>query len=190
MRRPERLGYSQLLRMVQTCGIHVYGRQSLQSGEVSHHLAVVTAQKFVSRSRHVNVVRLAFGTFLVQELEHRLIRRSTLQMYFHDVKQRSAQIGRAAFRGPVAARAVIARFARRRVNACEGNKRLLAIKAAHIPNLRHELRAEGFPDAVHLHDDRVFRELRSQLVHLAAVGFHAARDRRELVDGFLEQAFS
>ena len=108
MRRPERPGYSQLLRMVQTCGIHVYRRQILQRGEVSHYLAIVTAQKFVSRSRHVNVVRLAFGTFHVQELEHRLIRRSTLQMYFHDVKQRSAQIGRAAFHGPVAARAVIA----------------------------------------------------------------------------------
>ena len=95
-------------------------------------------------------------------------------MYFHDVEQRFAKIRRTAFRSPVAARAIVARFARRRVNASKGNKRLLALKAADIPNLRHELRAEGFPNAVHLHDDRVFRKLGSQLVHLTAVGFHAA----------------
>ena len=95
-------------------------------------------------------------------------------MFFHDVEQRLAQIRRAAFRGLIAARAIISRFVRCRVNAHKGSQRLLARKAAHIPNLRHELRAEGFPNAIHLHDDRVFRELGSQLVHLAAVSFYAA----------------
>lgn len=42
-RRPERSGYRQLLRVVQTCGIHIYGRQPFQIGEIGRHFAVVTA---------------------------------------------------------------------------------------------------------------------------------------------------
>ena len=110
-------------------------------------------------------------------------------MYGHDVEQRFAQIGRAAFCSPVAARAIVARFARCRVNTYKGNKRLLPLKAADIPNLRHELRAEGFPNAVHFHDNWVFRELRSQLVHLTAVSFHAVEDCCELIRRFLNKHF-
>ena len=56
----------------------IYKRQTLQSREVGHHLAVVTAQELVGTSRHVNVVRLTLGTLLVQEQEHRIVCRGTL----------------------------------------------------------------------------------------------------------------
>ena len=174
MRRPERSDYSRLLRMTQAGGIHIYGRQVFQCGKVSHHLAVVTAQKFVSRSRHVNIVRLALGTLLVHELEYWLICWCALQMYCHDVEQCPSQVRRAAFCSSITARTIVAGFAWRRVNPRKGNKRLLTIKAAYIADLRHKLRSEGFPDTIHFHDDRVFRELRCQLVHLTAVSFHAA----------------
>ena len=110
-------------------------------------------------------------------------------MYDHDIEQRFTKIRRTAFCSPVAARAVVARFARCRVNVREGNKRLLALKTTDITNLRHELRSEGFPDTVHFHDGGVFRELGSKFVHLTAVSFHAAGDRRELVGGFLNKCF-
>ena len=110
-------------------------------------------------------------------------------MYNHDVEQRFSQIWGATFRSLIAARAIVSRSARCRVNACKGDKRLLALEAAHITDLRHELWPERFPNAVHFHNDRVFRELGSQLVHLAAVDFHAARDCRELVGGFLNKRF-
>ena len=174
---------------MQTCGFHIYWRQILQRREVCHHLAVITAQKFIARSCHVNIVRLALGTLLIYELEHWFVCRSTLQMYFHNVEQRSAQIWRSTLGSSVAAGAVIARFTRRRVNACKGNQRLFALKAAHIPDLRHELRPEGFTNTVHFHDDRVFGQLRCQLVHLAAIRFSTARDCCELVCSFLNERF-
>ena len=110
-------------------------------------------------------------------------------MYFHNVEQRSAQIRRAMLGGSIAARAVIARFTRRRVNACKGNQRLFALKAAHITDLRHELRSKRFTNTVHFHDDRIFRKLRYQLVHLAAIRFSTARDCCELVCSFLNERF-
>ena len=189
MRRPDDLDYSWLFREMQTCGFHIYRRQILQRREVCHHLAIITAQKLIARSYHVNIVRLSLGTLLVHELEHWFVCRSTLQMYFHNVEQRSAQIRRAMLGGSIAARAVIARFTRRRVNACKGNQRLFALKAAHIPDLRHELRPEGFTNTVHFHDDRVFGQLRYQLVHLAAIRFSTARDCCELVCSFLNERF-
>ena len=108
MRRPEDPDYSGLFRVMQTCGIHIYRRQILQRREVCHHLAIITAQKLIARSYHVNIVRLALGTLLVHELEHWFVCRSTLQMYFHNVEQRSAQIWRATLGGPIATGAVIA----------------------------------------------------------------------------------
>ena len=108
MRRPEDPDYSWLFRVMQTCGFHIYRRQILQRREVCHHLAVITAQKFIARSCHVNIVRLALGTLLVHELEHWFVCRSTLQMYFYNVEQRSAQIWRATLGGSIAAGAVIA----------------------------------------------------------------------------------
>ena len=108
MRRPEEPDYSCLFRVMQACGIHIYRRQIFQCSEVCHHLAVITAQKFIARSYHVNIVRLALGTLLAHELEHWFVCRSTLQMYFHNVEQRSAQIWRATLGGPIATGAVIA----------------------------------------------------------------------------------
>ena len=108
MRRPDDLDYSWLFREMQTCGFHIYRRQIFQCSEVCHHLAVITAQKFIARSYHVNIVRLALGTLLAHELEHWFVCRSTLQMYFHNVEQRSAQIWRATLGGPIATGAVIA----------------------------------------------------------------------------------
>lgn len=79
-------------------------------------------------------------------------------MHGHDVKQRFSQIRRAAFCGPAAAGAIVARFTRCRVNACKGGKRLLALKAARITDLSYELRTKGLSDAVHLRNNRAFRE--------------------------------
>ena len=46
----------------------------IQSSEIIPNLGVVTPQKFVGASGHVDVIGLAFGTFPVHELVHWLIR--------------------------------------------------------------------------------------------------------------------
>ena len=73
------------------------------------------------------------------ELEHRLICRSVLQMYGHDVEQCFTQIRRATFCSPVAARAIVARFARCRVNTRKGNKRLLEDRVRPLPSYSNSL---------------------------------------------------
>ena len=77
MRRPAEPDYSCLFRVMQACGIHIYRRQIFQCSEVCHHLAVITAQKFIARSCHVNIVRLVLGTLLVHELENWFVCRSS-----------------------------------------------------------------------------------------------------------------
>ena len=77
MRRPDDLDYSWLFREMQTCGFHIYRRQIFQCSEVCHHLAIITAQKLIARSYHVNIVRLALGTLLAHELENWFVCRSS-----------------------------------------------------------------------------------------------------------------
>ena len=55
---------------------------------------------------------------------------------------------------------------------CKGNQRLLPFKAAHIADLSHELRTEGLPRTVHLHNHRVLRQRGSKMLHFCAVGFY------------------
>ena len=62
---------------MQACGIHIYRRQIFQCSEVCHHLAIITAQKLIARSYHVNIVRLALGTLLAHELENWFVCRSS-----------------------------------------------------------------------------------------------------------------
>lgn len=49
------------------------------------HAGVVNAQKFVLRGSHVDEVRLALATFLIEELVHRLICRGFSQVSADDL---------------------------------------------------------------------------------------------------------
>ena len=90
----------------------------------------------------------------------------------HDIEQCFAEIWRATFGGFVAAAVFLAGLVWHRINSGEGHEGLLASEARDIANLRHELRPEGFAYGVHLHHNRILRQLRRQFVHLSAVDFY------------------
>ena len=58
------------------------------------------------------------------------------------------------------------------VNTGESSQRLAVRKTCNVTDLSHKLWAESGADAVHCHDNRVFREGGSGLIHLLAEGFH------------------
>lgn len=61
------------------------------------HTSIVDAQELVLRGSHVDEVRLALATFLIEELVHRLICRGFSQVSADDLVQRFLQMRRAAF---------------------------------------------------------------------------------------------
>ena len=67
--------------------------------------------------------------------------------------------GEPRFVGTVTARAFFSPDSiRHRIDTGKGHKGFLVLKAANVSNLGHQLRAEGFPNAVHLHDNGIFRQ--------------------------------
>ena len=61
------------------------------------YAGIVDTQKLVLRGSHVDEVRLALATFLIEELVHRLICRGFSQVSTGDLVQRFPQMRRAAF---------------------------------------------------------------------------------------------
>ena len=57
----------------------------------------------------------------------------------------------------------------------------------HVPDFRHELRPEGIPYTVHLHNGRELRELGRQLQHLSLELFHGLGNSIEGIDGLPDQ---
>ena len=56
-------------------GIHIYRRQIVQCRKIVPHLCVITPQKLVGCSGHVDIEGFALGTFVVKELVDWLILR-------------------------------------------------------------------------------------------------------------------
>ena len=63
------------------------------------------------------------------------------------------------------------------------------MKAAHIADLRHELRAERRPNAVHLHHDGILGQSGSQALHLFLQGSQRSRRSLKLGNGLLDYEF-
>ncbi len=58
---------------------------------------MINAQELVGGSHHIDLIRFAFGAFLIEELVNRLIGGTVLENYVNDLEKRSAQMWRAAF---------------------------------------------------------------------------------------------
>jgi len=142
---------------------------------------VVDAQEFVGTRCHVDQVGLTLGSFLVYELVDRVILGHGFQQAVHHKEQRPAQLWRAALgfalTGLVSAR----------VNAGESGDRTSVDEPRHVPDFRHELRAEGIPYTVHLHNDRELRELGRQFQHLSLELFHGLGNSIEGINGLPDQ---
>ena len=155
--------------------LHVVGAgrfRCFQSGEMVPDLGVVTPQELVGSSGYVDVIGFALGSFLSQKLVDGFILWRQSEIDAHDIEQCFAEIWRATFGGFVAAAVFLAGLVWHRINSGEGHEGLLASEARDIANLRHELRPEGFAYGVHLHHNRILRQLRRQFVHLSAVDFY------------------
>ena len=98
--------------------------------------------------------------------------RGTLDQSIHDEEQRSSQVGRTLLGGAVAFPVVVARLVRAGVNAGEGGQRLPVREPCGVADLGHKLRTQGRTDAIHGHDDGVFRKGGGDLIHLDTKGFH------------------
>ena len=132
------------------------------------HGGVVDAQELVGRGHHVDTIRLALGTFPVHELVHRLMGGRTPEDGAHHQEQRPAQGGETPFGYTAAADFHLAGLVRRSVNARKGHQSLLRVEVAHIADLRHELGAEGGPNAEHPHHNRALRQRRRQRLHFVS----------------------
>ena len=148
--------------------------------EAVAHLSVVDAQELSHAGGHVDVVLLAFGALLVEELVDGIILGLKLEQDGHDDKERLAKVGRTAFAAGFAAGDLVAGIVLDGVGTRKANQGLLVGEAAQIVDLGHELRSHGFADAGHGHDGIVFRKLGSEAIHLRAIGFYRARDGVEL----------
>ena len=132
------------------------------------HGGVVDAQELVGRGHYVDTIRLALGTFPVHELVHRLMGGRTPEDGAHHQEQRPAQGGGTPFGYTAAADFHLAGLVRRSVNARKGHQSLLRVEVAHIADLRHELGAEGGPNAEHPHHNRALRQRRRQRLHFVS----------------------
>ena len=119
--------------------------------------AVVNTQELVHPSRHVDIILLALGALLVQEAEHRIILRRRLQKDGHYLEKRLAKLGRASLGRVAALRLKRPGLAHAGVYSRERSQRTAVGKPGYIPDLRHDLRAEGWTDAAHRQDDGIFR---------------------------------
>ena len=127
--------------------------------EAVAHSAVVDAQELGHASGHVDVILLALGALLVEELVDGIILRLKLEKDGHDDKERLAKVGGAALAAAVAVRDLVAGIVLDGVGARKADQRLLVGKAAQITDLGHELRTHGSADAGHSHDGIVLREM-------------------------------
>lgn len=115
---------------------------------------------------HVGLIRLSLGPFLIHVLVDRLVEGRVLKNYRHDQEERFPQLCGSALGDAAALDVDLTGLVRRGVNAREGYERRLGMKAAHIADLSHELRAKRSPDAVHLHNNRIFGHGSRQVLHL------------------------
>ena len=64
-------------------GIHIYRRQIVQCRKIVPHLCVITPQKLVGCSSHVDVEGFTLAALSVKELKYWLIQRRTFAVYPH-----------------------------------------------------------------------------------------------------------
>ena len=64
-------------------GIHIYRRQIVQCRKIVPHLCVITPQKLVGCSSHVDVEGFTLAALSVKELKYRLIQRRAFEVYPH-----------------------------------------------------------------------------------------------------------
>ena len=102
---------------------------------------IINAQELVLSGGHVDEVGLALGAFLVQELVDRLVSGGLAKIGADDLVQGLAQMGRSALSGWIALGDVLAGVIHSRINTGESGDRAALGKAAHIANLRNQLRA-------------------------------------------------
>ena len=102
---------------------------------------------------------LALLPFAVKELEYRIVSRRMLNKGRHDLEKRLAQSGRPALGNVPFLRVKGAGLAGRRIYTGKGHSGLLAVKAAHVTDLRHELWTEYRTDTEHPHDDWILWKL-------------------------------
>lgn len=139
--------------------------RSLKRSQIIPNLGIVAAKELIHPSSHVDVVELALSPLTVKELENKHI------IMLNKVFQRSEE--------PRLEALLLRTFLSpdwlgERVNTGKSNQRLFAFEATDITDLRHKLRAEGFPDTVHGHDNRVFGKQSGEAVHFEAVGLNRA----------------
>ena len=103
---------------------------------------VVTAKELVGCGHHVNLVRLSLGPFLVHILVDRLVERRVLKNHRHNQEKSPAKFSGASLGNAAAANVDLPGLVRRGVNARKGDQSGFGVKAAHIADLRHELRPE------------------------------------------------
>lgn len=75
------------------------------------------------------------------------------------------------------------RLKRRSVHTGESHQCTFACEAAHIANLRHELRSGDWPGSLHCHNDLIFRQHRGQMLHLVAKDLQGIIHRIQAVYG-------
>lgn len=124
------------------------------------------------RQRSCKRVGLALSAFLVHESIDGAVCRRSLDQSIHDEEQCSSQVGRTILGCAVASPVVVARLIGPRINAGEGGQRFSVREPCGVADLGHKLRPQGRTDAIHGHDDGVFRKRRSDLIHLDTQGFH------------------
>ena len=159
----------------------------IQRSEMVAHLAVIDAEELVGSGGHVDVVRLPFSTLTVKKLVDRFVGWGQLQEHTHQVEQRLAQVRGSALGGSVAPAILRSGLVGHWINARKGSQRPLALEAVEVTNLSHELWTNGFPNGIHAHDYRVFRQFRGQTVHLSAENFRHAGKVQKLGCGLLNQ---
>ena len=73
------------------------------------------------------------------------------------------------------------------VNASESSQRLPVCEPSGVADLGHKLRPQGRTDAIHGHDDGIFRERGSDLIHLDTQRFHHLGSGVQQGDGLPNQ---
>ena len=157
--------------------------------QICIHFSVIDSQELIGSSSHIDVIWLSLRSFLFHEGKDRIIYRGTFNKTVHDLEERFSQMRRPFLRCGVAFAFVISRFIWTGIYTGKSRQSSSVIKACNISNLCNELGSKRGADTIHLHDDRVLRELRCHLIHLDPKRLHGLRCNVQHGDCLADQQF-
>lgn len=130
------------------------------------HFGIVYSQKFVCSSDSVGIIMLSFRAFLDDELIHRFIFWFAQDKYFGYLKENFSESCRTTFGNMPGGYIKLSRLVRRSIKSCKSCNCSSVSEPSGVADLSDELWTIHFSNTKHGHNGIIFRQRRSNSIHL------------------------